>query len=240
MVELLVAITISGLLAAMVASATLTNRGLYQQDLGRTRVNQNLKSALTILGGEIRQAGERFPASFPAILITNGAGASPDEIVLRRNLLNQVMVGCDTKIAGVSYGAAALSRTSATTAVCTAPNQAGNYTAWSSYVSAQTGAVPIYVFNQTSRNGEFLSLLSTVGSVVGGIQNINFTPKSFSFGYTQEATSYYMISQWRVRLQNGVLQVIVNEDAANPQNIIDGISAFQAEAVMQDGTTRSS
>jgi type IV pilus assembly protein PilW len=235
----MVAITISGLIAGMVASATLTNRNLYQNDLGRTRVNQNLKSALSIVGGEIRQAGERFPASFPAVLITDGGGSASDELIVRRNLVNQVVVGCDSKIAGVTYSGTALSRTSATTAVCTAPNQSGNYTAWSSYAASQSGQVPIYIFNQTTRNGEFLKLLSTVGSVSGGIQYINFTPKLFTYGYTQEATSYYIMSQWRIRLLNGVLQIIINEDQSSIQNVIAGISSFQVEAVMQDGTTKS-
>lgn len=237
-VELLVAITISGVIAAMVASATLTNRDLYQKDIGRTRVNQNLKSALSIIGGEIRQAGERFPASFPAILVSDGGGAAPDQLILRRNLVNQVVVGCDTKVAGITYGATALSRTGATTAVCTAPNQAGNYSAWRNYALSQATQVPIYVFNQTTRNGEFLRLLSTVGSVSGGLQFINYTQKLFSYGYTQEATSYYIMSQWQIRLSNGVLQIIMNEDQSTIQNIIDGISSFQVQAVMQDGTTR--
>ena len=238
--ELMVAVSLSAVIASMVVSVSLANRNIYQKDLSRTKVNEDLRSALNIIGSEIRQAGERFPASFPAILITNGASTNPDELTLRRNLLSQVIVGCDTRTATTSYSTANLSKTAATTAACTAPNQANNYTAWYNYANPLGTQQSIYIFNQTTRNGEFLKLLATVGGTSAGVQYIAFTPKTFAYAYTAEYTSIYMINQWKVQLVNGVLQIIVNEDTTNPQNVIDGVTAFQVEAVMQDGTTKTS
>ena len=238
--ELMVAISLSAIIASMVVSISLANRNVYQKDLSRTKVNEDLRSALNIIGSEIRQAGERFPASFPAILITNGSASNPDELTLRRNLLNQVIVGCDTRSAGTSYSSANLSRASATTAVCTSPNQAANYTAWYNYAHPLPTQQYIYIFNQTTRNGEFLRLLTSVGGTTSGVQYISFTPKSYSYAYTAEYTSIYMINQWRVRLLNGVLQIITNEDLSAIQNVVDGVTAFQVEALMQDGTTKTS
>lgn len=233
------AVALSGVVSAMVISTTLMNRQLYRGDVVRTRVNQNLKGALNIIGAEIRQAGERFPSSFPAIQIVDGA-EGPDELILRRNLLNQVMVGCDDKSAGVFYQSIALGSADAVTAVCTHPNQSGNLTQWSQYIAAAGEAQPIYIFNQSSKQGEFLEITSDVSERQSGFDWLVISPKQFQFSYPAEFTSIYMIQEWRIRLNNQVLEVGVNGATEQSLNVIDGISEFQVEGVLQDGSTVSS
>ena len=238
-IEYMLAVALSGIVSAMVVSTTLMNRQMYRGDVVRTRANQNLKSALNIIGAEIRQAGERFPSSFPAVQIVAGADGS-DELILRRNLLNQVIVGCDAKSAGAFYQSIALGNADAVTAVCTHPNQSGSLAEWSQYISSMGEAQPIYIFNQSTKQGEFLEIATDVSQQESGFDWLVISQKQFQFSYPAEFTSIYMIQQWRIRLNDQVLEVIVNENSAQPLNVIDGISEFQVEGVLQDGTVVTS
>jgi type IV pilus assembly protein PilW len=90
LVEILVALGIASLLLGVVLSTTLGHRRLYVLDQNRTAANQNLRAALDILVADLRQAGERLPADFPAVEVRNGT-----ELVLRRNLFDVVLSLCD-------------------------------------------------------------------------------------------------------------------------------------------------
>ena len=91
LMEFMVAIGLSALIALMIVSVALANRNIYQRDIVRTRVNQNVRAALELIGAEVRQAGERLPASFPAIQLTDGGTTTPDTLILRRNLLDDAL-----------------------------------------------------------------------------------------------------------------------------------------------------
>lgn len=95
LIELLVALGIGALLLGLLLSTTLANRRLYVLDQSRTTVNQNLRAALDLLVADVRQAGERLPADFPAVEVKQGAGGAPDVLILRRNLLDEVLLLCD-------------------------------------------------------------------------------------------------------------------------------------------------
>uniref|UniRef100_A0A7C5VGT2 Prepilin-type N-terminal cleavage/methylation domain-containing protein n=1 Tax=Thermus caliditerrae TaxID=1330700 RepID=A0A7C5VGT2_9DEIN len=95
LIELLVALGIGALLLGLLLSTTLTNRRLYLLDQSRTAANQNLRAALDLLVADVRQAGERLPADFPAVEVKQGTGGAPDQLILRRNLLDEVLLLCD-------------------------------------------------------------------------------------------------------------------------------------------------
>ncbi|WP_164835610.1 PilW family protein [Thermus tenuipuniceus] len=95
LIELLVALGIGALLLGLLLSTTLANRRLYVLDQSRTATNQNLRAALDLLVADVRQAGERLPADFPAVVVKQGAGGAPDQLILRRNLLDEVLLLCD-------------------------------------------------------------------------------------------------------------------------------------------------
>jgi len=86
--ELLVASFLGLIILALGAQSTLSLRRLYLHDIVRTRVNQDLRGSLDMIGVNIRQAGENFTMSFPAIQIVNGTGGAGDQLILRRNLLD--------------------------------------------------------------------------------------------------------------------------------------------------------
>src|SRR5690606_6020349 len=64
LVELLVTSFLGLIMLALTLSATTSNRRLYKYDLVRTRINQNMRSALDIMGIDVRQAGENLFSTF--------------------------------------------------------------------------------------------------------------------------------------------------------------------------------
>ena len=92
--ELLVALTIVSVVGGAALSLALSSRGVFEQDQQRTAVNQNLRSGIDLLGIDLRQAGERMPGNAPAIEIVNGASSGPDQLIVRRNLLDYVLPVC--------------------------------------------------------------------------------------------------------------------------------------------------
>src|SRR5690606_12792998 len=124
LVELMVAAGIGlGLLAAT-AGVVLSNRGLFNIDMVRTRLNQNLRSSLDIIGMNVREAGENLPGSFPAVELING-NDEPDELVLRRNLVDEVLKLC--VVIDIGTAAPFIFAIPGTTQGCTYDDQQVNY-----------------------------------------------------------------------------------------------------------------
>lgn len=89
LVEILIALGIGVLILGLLLTITLANRRLYVLDQSRTASNQNLRAALDLVVTDIRQAGERLPADFPAVEVRGG-----NEILVRRNLHDEVLLLC--------------------------------------------------------------------------------------------------------------------------------------------------
>ena len=238
-IELLVASSMGLMLMGFIVRLALTNRDIYQGDIGRTRLNQNLRSALDIISADIREAGERFPGGFPAVQITNGSGANPDELYLRRNLLDEVLVSCTNITAGTTTASINLSAAGATIPACVFPSQNTNLTSWNTYRTNNGGSITAYVFNQVTKAGEFITFSG--GTNNGSLIQVTRggTGWTWTNSYPAQQTSIYVIEDWRFRVSGGFLQLIVNGDTANPKNVIDQVTAFQVRAFMQDGTVQN-
>ncbi|WP_156820176.1 PilW family protein [Synechococcus sp. PCC 7336] len=96
-------LVVSGLIASGLFGVAFTlvfaNRNLYIRDRERTAINQDLRAAIDIVGNDIRQGGERLPSDFPAIVVVNGVGGAPDQLIVRRSLSNPLNV-CGNIAAG--------------------------------------------------------------------------------------------------------------------------------------------
>ena len=90
LVELLLAITIGTFILTVILTITLANRNLYNADETRTQVNQNLRSAMAIVGNDVRIAGERLSprtnVGLPAVEVVGGT-----QLIMRRNLLDDTL-----------------------------------------------------------------------------------------------------------------------------------------------------
>jgi hypothetical protein len=100
LVELLLAMLVVGIIIQLAYLGFSWNRQLYLNDQAKNEASQNLTTAFSIVGSDIKQAGAGLDASFPAVLITpypTNAGTpnltSPtfptfnSEITLRRLIL---------------------------------------------------------------------------------------------------------------------------------------------------------
>ena len=82
---MLVALTVTGVIAGATLTIALTSREMFETDQHRTTINQNLRAGMDMIGIDVRQAGERMPFDAPAIEIKNGVNGAPDTLFLRRS-----------------------------------------------------------------------------------------------------------------------------------------------------------
>jgi len=94
LMETLISIAIGGLLLSGLLTSIFGYRSLYDKDLSRTNAKSSVRSGLDFIGIHLRQAGERLNSGFPAILLNDGAGIVPDELIIRRNLLDETPKVC--------------------------------------------------------------------------------------------------------------------------------------------------
>lgn len=236
--EFLVGNTLGLMFIALTLSATLSNRRLYQHDLIRTRLNQNLRSALDIVGTNTREAGENLPNSFPAVEIVDGTGSATDELLVRRNLLDEVLKVCQTITAG-SADTNMFFAVSGTIPGCIYSDQTHNYDTWRAKRLEEGGTVKAYIYDSSTGLGEFFEYVSESDSAPW--YAIQRSTGTWQHDYNLGSAAVYLIEEWHFMVdsssyENDVLQVVVDGDAANPLNIVFGINDFQVQAVMQDGS----
>jgi prepilin-type N-terminal cleavage/methylation domain-containing protein len=102
LIELLVTAVAAG--AVLGASLGLINeqRRSFLNDRDRININDNLRVALSLVGDDIKQAGERLEqqTTFPVISVIDGTTGAPDRIILQRRKLAEVLTLCKNLSAG--------------------------------------------------------------------------------------------------------------------------------------------
>ena len=239
--ELLVATTLGLLLMGMTVSATLSNRQAFGYDIARTRLNQSLRGAFDLLASEMRQAGERLAPGFPAVEIVNGTSGESDELILRRNLRDEVLTLCEA-ITTMSGRDVRISTTnSGAPPACTYGSQRVNYDAWAAYRDEQPGDTTLaYIYDFTTHVGEFFNYTEEFDS--GSVLGIRRDSGNFSNAYSASTTAVYLLREWRFKLsttpgQTDLLQIVQDGDTDNPFKVAFGLDSFDVTARMQDGST---
>lgn len=228
----------SALLLTTVLSASMAYRNVLGKDIARTRLNQNLRGSLDIVGIDARVAGENLPSTFPAVELVNGTGSNPDTLTARRNLLNEVLPVCLTINAGTSTSQIYFAVTG-NVAGCVYSGQTANYNAWRNYRISQGGTTTGFIYNTTTKLGEFFTFASETDT---GTQY--FLTRSgggaWANSYPLGGAAIYILEEWQYRMQSGTLQLVQNRDTTNPFNVAFDMTQFQVSISMQDGTTRTS
>lgn len=237
-VELLVAMTLGLILLTMVMQTTMANRNLYSHDVVRTRVSQDIRSSLDILGQNIREAGENLTKTFPAVEITNGASGAPDEIILRRNLLDEVLKLCTAISAGSTTTQLYFANTSAISG-CDYTSNTHNFTEWQTYRLADSShQVKAFIYDSGTRLGEWFTYTGETNT--GTRYYISRSAGSWTNSYTTTSSAIFLVEEWRFKVASNTLQLIVDNDTANTMNVAFGITDLQFQALMEDGTTQNS
>lgn len=235
--ELLVASFLGLLVTGLCVMAALFTRQTLGRDMVRTRINQNLRGALSILLNDGRLAGENLGPEFPAIEIIDGGGNVPDELVLRRNLLDEVLPVCTTITGGGNtnkiYFAIA-----GNTAGCIYASHTQDYNAWKAYREAHDNKVKAFIFDRVNKVGEFFTYIGE--SDAGDSYYLRRDNGTWSRTYTVGAAAVYVLEEWRYSLSGDTAQVIDNRNIEQPYNVAFGLTNLQVKALMLDGTTKTS
>lgn len=245
LVELLVAMVVASIVLAGALTITLSSREIYEADQGRTDVNQNLRIALDLVGVDLRQAGERLPADFPALEIIDGADGSPDTLVVRRNLLSTVLPVCEQIDAGSTSDEVRVVDTGSTPpqGCDPVPDDNGdgwpdNIEAWRTYRDAQGGSILAYVYNPVSRLGEFF-LYDGEGATDDHFNRGDGGAWQNTY-LVSEMCRVYLIEERTFGLDQDLLQYVPADDPTNPINLVDHMIDLQINAILADGSIQSS
>jgi len=244
-VEVLVAMTITSVFAAAALSIAFSTQGLLEADERRTTVNQNLRAGIDLLGIDIRQAGERLPGDAPAIQIMNGTSGAPDRLMLRRNQLDYVLPLCKDITGGSSADSVFVAKKKITGKVppgCyPVPDANGdgwpdNLEAWRNYRIANGGSVQAYIHNPITGLGEFF-IFDAEDSSTFHLHKANGASWQHDYQMNQDPR-IYILEQKEYRLQDGVLQCMVNDDTSSVLNLVSHLEDFQIRAIFNDGTVQ--
>ena len=97
LLELLIAAVVSLIVLGLALKLIVDQRKLFVEDQARTQVNQNSRAAIDLVGTDIKQTGERLIGTpLPVVQVINGASSSPDQLVLQRRVISEVLPVCQT------------------------------------------------------------------------------------------------------------------------------------------------
>lgn len=242
LVEFLVALMVGSLVIGTALAVTLASRETFDTDRGRTNVNQNLRSALDLVGIDIRQVGERLPADVPALQITNGDDGAPDTLTVQRNLLNEVLPLCrkltqddvDTEVRVADDGA------TPPPGCAPLPDDDGNgfpdnLDVWRAQRAAGGGQIWAYVYNPIEHLGEYFLYDGDGATGSTYFSKGNNDPWTRTYRLTQQCR-VYLLEQRSYRLNDGVLQFVVNEGLGGTVNLVTDVVDFQIRGVATDGS----
>lgn len=235
-IEVMVAAFLLLIILTMVGSHIVFQKETFTQGSIRSRLNQNLRGTLDIIGTDIRIGGENLPLAFPTFLLADG-GAGSDTFTVRRSVIEDALPLCTAIAAGSNLATITVADNASTTQGCDYTGNKGNFTKWSTYRTEQGGVVKAYIYNLATREGEFIYYTgeSDLGSSL--MLTSSTTNGSYTYNYPAGNSAIYVIEEWSYQVQGDELQIVQNGETAEPLTVMFGVDLFKVSAEMQDGTT---
>jgi type IV pilus assembly protein PilW len=222
-------------------TVTLSTRGMVDGDQARTQVNQDLRASMDLIGVALRQAGERLPADFPAIEISNGAAGAPDRLILRRNLVDAVLPLCQSLGAGnidpevrIADGGASSPPGCAPVGDVDGNGWPDNLDAWRTERAAAGGALWVYLYNPVDRQGQWV-LYDADGTTTDFVASGSGEPWLQDHDVAEQCR-LYVLEERTYQIDAGLLQYVVTQDATGAINLSDRATDFQVRAHLEDGS----
>ena len=234
-IELMVSTGILTTIMAMLVGFVLSLQNNFFNDVVRTRVNSNLRSALDIMGMNIRQSGENLNRSFPVVVLTNDSDGVGSYIQLRRNLIPEVLTVCSILNSGAS--SVDVSSTTAINASCIYGNVTSLYNAFNTEKNSVGGSTRIFIYNSLTKAGEFVDY---TGGTTTGTYSLNISAPSSTY---QPLTTYlYIIEEYAFSLQESTetLNLYLNGKTTLPESVAFGVTGLNFNLKMDDDTTLTS
>lgn len=244
LIELMVATAMGLILISLVLSASIAGKKILALDFDRTKVNQNLRSAIEMIGIDMVLAGENLGYSFPTLEVIDG-GTDPDQIVLRRALIPESLTVCNAITAGdiaedilfaIDDGTVDTGVNSAS-CVYDDSGQLQNYNTWRSFRTANPDA-QVFIYDVTTGLSEFFPFVGEGQSAKSYYITRNSSAWTNSYNYI--ASSMFIIEEHRYRIVDDTLQLIVNQDFNNPLTIADEIQSMNYTITFNDGAQADS
>jgi hypothetical protein len=262
--EVLVGSIVSLIVMGIAFSGAMFNRNLFLQDQTRNTVNQNLRTALDILGSDLQQVGEGLGTvvAFPALQVTTGGVGTSSEIIIRRQALNRPLTVCQDVAAGsvdplIVAIPGSLTPGCAPDAVTSGSGWPDNISAWRNYRldSVANGTTARgFIFNGADLGESFTySLEDRFPNDPTGSFRIFRASGNWSGDYRAGIAILSIVEERRYRLcpeaqitqpnctaqagQDNILHVIVNGDLANPVQLTNGIDQFNVQVSERDPAT---
>lgn len=258
LVELLITMGIALVILTATLQLILSSRTVYNKDSARVEANQNLRSGMDLMRDDVRQAGERLTSAFPALEVVNTAQGR--ELITRKNLSSDVLPICynltkdqSSNIAFEQGKATVLGvlnvKVPSTNAEC--PVSSASAPLWDGYRTDAGGTMRVYVWDATNRLGNFMNVTAVQSAsagnnpvVSGGTTLfVNTLAQALVIQGTWPRTylainqpRVYLIEEHRYRLQNGLLQMIVNDltDVATIKNVAANITQLSANTYIKN------
>ncbi|RME58898.1 MAG: prepilin-type N-terminal cleavage/methylation domain-containing protein [Candidatus Dadabacteria bacterium] len=228
-IEMMVALTIFSIMGAIVSSTVVLQANVYLTDIGRVRVQQNLRSISDIIAVNIRQAGEGLDEFFPAVELQDGP-----TLVLRRKLLSEVLFLCQDASAGDVQ--LYVSDDSSEDVNCIPANIADSLAAWTNYRTEKGGEVSIYIYDRVNKVGEFLTYSGEDTSA--GDDYLDVT--ALSNDYPASSTTIYVLEEYSFSLNNAENTLVLTVNDSTTMDVGYDITDFTVTLLMQDGSELSS
>ena len=240
LMEILVASSIGFGILMMSLSTIMASKRIFKQDITRTRIMQNLRGAIDVVSNDVREAGENLPANFPTIEITNGVNGASDELVIRRSLLDEQLKLCGS-VSGTSIP---IGSNPAPASGCGRNDPDSSYQAWSDYRSDNAN-FDAYIYDYTNKRGEFFKVSAVQDN--GTQRHLIATESTWQYPYMLDTlgasfvsnASVYVLEEWRYRIRNGNLELIINNDEANAHIVSFNITDFQVSADLESGVLKT-
>lgn len=229
--ELIVAMTLSMVIGLIALTNFTSINEIARYDMERISLNQNLRSALDIIGINVRIAGENLPGFFPAILVENNG--TSDTFTIRRSIIDENLVACQAISSGSSSDLV-FADDSVNDPNCSYSNQADVLTAWMDARNDQGGTGLGFIFDRQETVGEFFEWDGESDS--GTAMGIDKSDGAWDEDYTALDSFAYVIEEWRFSLNGDTLQMVVDDDTANPINVVNGLTSFNVQVELFDGT----
>lgn len=248
LIELLVTLVVGMLVISAAVSVTIASNRMFRVDRARTRMNQDLRAASDIVGADVRTAGSYLPNNgLQPVVVRNG-----NELEIRRSLLSTQLPVCANIRSGSNADVAFVSNTGnsnkSSNTACDSDSrdadgdgQPDDLAEWIAYRTdteinpSQAASVYIWPASDGS-SGEFFVYDDEDNSN----QHIHKSSGKWQNDYDADSEPHpllYVLEMRRYQLtDDGILQLILNDDEENPLNLVNNITDFQVRAILTDGT----
>jgi len=246
--ELLLALTIVLIGGAIAFSAAFGARRLYDADVVRNNLNQNLRSAADLIAAEVRQTAERLPTDFPALELVDIAAG--DRLTLRRHLVEIALQSCSDLSIADSMIFVALPSGTGNCSILADNDSDGfpdNIQEYRDFrLQYGLGSSPTvlpngYIYDPSTKLGEWFSFENEEFDSGSGGWFLRLSGGSLTAGYpAANQPRIYLLDEIRFDLSSGTIELRRNGSSGTPLAVVDDIVEFQVALLLEDSTTATS